>query len=355
MNDPADVSIRRLAFVLIPRFNMTALVTTLEPLRIANYLSGQSLYDWRFLSVDGGLVTASNGMTLDSEPLSGAKAQWDAIFVCGSWNSEHYENAALFAWLRRMDRRGVTLGAMDIGAFILARAKLLSGFKATAQWSCLQAFSEQYPGTIAQEQLYVIDRKRVTSGGGVAGLDMMLHEIEQRHGRQLALEVSDQLLHYPVRDPDAPQRMALGSKQSELHPVVREAIAIMEYNLEEPVAVPVLAKTVGVSQRKLERLFRKYVGSSVVSFYHVLRLQYARALLTNTNLSVREVSVASGFASMSYFTKSFSAHFGKRPREYREAWPDMDAGPSWPGTTALLVEAAKSARNLARKPPGLAG
>jgi len=354
MNDPADASAQKVAFVLIPRFNMTALVTTLEPLRIANYLSGQTLYDWRFLSVDGDVVTASNGMNLGSEPLGGAGDHWDAIFVCGSWDSEHYENAELFAWLRRMDRRGVTLGAMDIGAFILARAKLLSGYKATAQWSCLQAFSEQYPGTIAQEQLYVIDRKRMTSGGGIAGLDMMLHEIEQRHGRQLALEVSDQILHYPVREPDAPQRMALGSKQSELHPVVREVIAAMEENLEEPVSVPDLARTAGVSQRKLERLFRKYVGSSVISFYHVLRLQYARALLTNTNLSVREVSVASGFASMSYFTKSFSAHFGKRPREYREAWPDMDPGPIWPGTTALLFEAAKSARNLARTRPGMA-
>jgi AraC family carnitine catabolism transcriptional activator len=158
---------------------------------------------------------------------------------------------------------------------------------------------------------------------------MMLHEVERRHGRQLALEVADQILHYPVRGPEAPQRMALGSKQSELHPVVRDAIAIMEDALEEPVSVPALAERLGVSQRKLERLFRKYLGSSVVGFYHVLRLQYARA------------------ASMSYFTKSFSAHFGKRPREYREAWPDLDPGPIWPGTTALLVEAAKSARNPA--------
>lgn len=347
MTGQAEHSAQTFAMVLIPRFNMTALATTLEPLRIANYLSTRTLYHWRFLSIDGGTVTASNGMTLESEAFAQTDDRWDAILVCGSWDSEHYDNAKLFAWLRRMDRRGVTLGAMDIGAFILARAKLLAGYRATVQWSCLQAFSEQYPGTVAEEQLYVIDRNRMTSGGGVAGLDMMLHEVERRHGRQLALEVADQILHYPVRGPEAPQRMALGSKQSELHPVVRDAIAIMEDALEEPVSVPALAERLGVSQRKLERLFREYLGSSVVGFYHVLRLQYARALLTNTNLSVREVSVASGFASMSYFTKSFSAHFGKRPREYRDAWPDLDPGPIWPGTTALLVEAAKSARNPA--------
>jgi len=348
MSNRKDGSAYRIGFVLIPRFNMTALTTTLEPLRVANYLSGRTLYAWDFLSVNGGPVTASNSMTLDSAPLSIGERRWDAVFVCGSWDSEHYENAALFAWLRRVDRQGIALGAMDIGAFILARAQLLGGYKATVQWSCLHAFAEQFPGTDAQEQLFVIDRNRMTSGGGIAGLDMMLHDIERRHGQQLALEVADQILHYPVREAEAPQRMALGSRQGELHPVVRDVIATMEGNLEDPMSVPDLAKQAGVSQRKLERLFRKYVGCSIVSFYHVLRLQYARALLTNTNLSVREVSVASGFASMSYFTKSFSSHFGKRPREYREAWPDPQAGPIWPGTTALLVEAASQ---RATEPP----
>ena len=344
-----DSRLETIAFVLIPRFNMTALTTTLEPLRIANYLSGRTLYRWRFLSVEGGRVTASNGMALDSEGLAQADDPGDAIFLCGSWDSEHYEDPGLFAWLRRMDRRGKVLGAMDIGAFILARAKLLAGYEATAQWSCLTAFAEQFPGTIVQEQLYVIDRKRMTSAGGIAGLDMMLHEIEQRHGRQLALEVADQVLHYPVRDQASPQRMSLGSKEGDLPPAVRKVIAAMEDHLDEPLSVPILAESVGVSQRKLERLFSKHVGSSVISFYHLLRLQYARALLTNTELSVREVSVAAGFASMSYFTKSFRAHFGKRPRDYRQAWPDRQTGPTWPGTTALLVEAAKLARKGTKK------
>jgi transcriptional regulator GlxA family with amidase domain len=168
MTGQAEQSAQTFAMVLIPRFNMTALATTLEPLRIANYLSTRTLYHWRFLSIDGGTVTASNGMTLESEAFAQTDDRWDAILVCGSWDSEHYDNAKLFAWLRRMDRRGVTLGAMDIGAFILARAKLLAGYRATVQWSCLQAFAEQYPGTVAEEQLYVIDRNRMTSGGGVA-------------------------------------------------------------------------------------------------------------------------------------------------------------------------------------------
>lgn len=341
MTPQANTPAYRIAFVLIPRFNMTALTTSLEPLRVANYISTHGLYEWRFLSVEGGPVTASNGMRLDTETLGDDGRRWDAIFVCGSWDSEHYENAALFAWLRRMDRAGVTLGAMDIGAFILARAKLLSGYRATAHWSCLWAFAEEYPGTTVEEQLFVIDRKRVTSAGGTAGMDLMLHEIAERHGRQLALEVADQVLHYPVREAASPQRRTLGGKEAALHPLVRKAVSLMEGNLEDPLTIPDVAATVGVSQRKLERLFKANMGCSIVSFYQVLRLQYARALLTNTNLSVREVSVACGFASLSYFTKSFGAQFGKRPRDYREAWPDLDPIPAWPGMTVSLAEAGK--------------
>ena len=335
-----------IGFVVLPRFNMMALTTTLEPLRVANYITTDELYSWSFLSPDGGPVTASNGMALETRSVDSMKAQrWDAVFICGSWNSETYDNPDLFAWLRRMDRKGVVLGSMDIGAYVLARAQLLSGYRATTHWYCVRAFAEQYPNTLVEEQLFVVDRTRMTSAGGTAGLDMMLHEIDRHHGRQLALEVADMILHYPVREPDAPQRQALGGKQKSLHPAVREAVSLMESNLEDHLTVPAIAEAVGVSQRKLERLFAKYMGCSVISFYQLLRLQFARVLLTNTAMSVREVSVACGFSSLSYFSKLFGLHFGKRPREYREAWPELEPAPIWPGTTISLIEAAKLSRS----------
>ncbi len=237
-----------------------------------------------------------------------------------------------------MDRKGITLGAMDIGAFILARAKLLSGHRATTHWSCIHAFAEQFPGTTVKEQLFVIDGNRMTSAGGTAGLDMMLHDLDRRHGPHLALEVADQILHHRVREADTPQRRALGGKQRALPAAVRRAISLMEANLEDSMPVPLIASTLGLSQRTLERLFKKYMSRSVIGFYQVMRLQHARALLTNTRLSIREVSVACGFTSLSYFSMAFAAHFGKRPRDYREAWSDLEPRPIWPGTTVSLVD-----------------
>ena len=79
-------------FVLLPRFNMAALMATIEPLRIANYLTGGALYDWAFVAPSGGHVTASNGLSVDAEDLPAKVDPEAAVFVCASWNAEHYEN-----------------------------------------------------------------------------------------------------------------------------------------------------------------------------------------------------------------------------------------------------------------------
>jgi len=336
MNDPAP---RQLGFVLIPRFNMTALTATLEPLRIANYISGRPLYAWRFLSPGGQTMTASNGMELGTAPLP-RTSDLDAAFVCGSWNAQHHEDAALLGWLRRQDRAGVALGAMDIGTWILARAGLLDGHRATIHWYAIHAFAEAFPAITVSEQLFVTDRNRTTIAGGIAGLDAMLADVRARHGDQLALEIADQVMHHPVREATAPQRTALGGRREVAHPLLRRAVAMMEQHLEEPLAIPVIAARLKVSQRKLERLFRAHTGTSAVGHYRMLRLELARVMLTHTALPVRDVALACGFSSLSHFAKSFSAQFGKRPRDYREAWPDDASVPLWPGVTAGLMERA---------------
>ena len=118
---------------------------------------------------------------------------------------------------------------------------------------------------------------------------------------------------------------------------------MIEANLAEPPTVPEIASELGISQRQLERLFRRHMGCSAVQFSRLMRLQYARVLLTSTRLSIREVSAASGFNSMSYFSQSFVKCFGKKPSEYRQAWPDSEPVPSWPGTVYSFIESSNAA------------
>lgn len=342
----------RTAFVLIPRFNMLALAATIEPMRMANYFASQPLYEWEFRSVEGGPIIASNGMSQDSLPLSSPGGPWETIFVCGSWDSERFEDLSLFRWLRAMDRRGSTLASMDLGAYVLARAGLLDGAQATLHWSFIPGFAERFPTVVLREQLFTIDRRRVTCAGGTTGLDLMLHEISRKHGQQFAFAIADQILHNPVRAPETSQRHALGGQHPKLHLKVRAAIALMESNVEEPLGVPEIARRVDVSQRQLERLVRNNMGCSVVQLNKVLRLQYARVLLTNTRMSIREVSVACGFNSMSYFSRSFLRCFQRKPSGYRRAWPDSEPAPKWPGTLiSIMHPQSRRRRELAPSPP----
>lgn len=341
-------AVTSIAFVLIPRFNMMTLTTTIEPLRIANYITPEKLYDWCYLSADGGEVVASNGMTVATTAVADAQQPMDVIFVCGSWGCEHYVRPNLFNWLRRRERIGTTLAATELGVYVLARAGLLSGRLATTHWSCMAGFAEQFPSVLLREQLFTVDRNILTCAGGTAGLDLMLHQIARWHGQQLASEVAEQIMHYPIREPAAGQRQTLGGLTSEIHPQVKVAIALMEQHIEEPISIPEIAAEVGISQRQMERLFRRFMGCSAVQFNQLLRLQYARVLLTSTRLSIREVSAACGFNSMSYFSQAFTKCFEKRPSDYRQAWPDNEVAPTWPGTVFSFIEKSRSMAERAR-------
>ncbi len=337
-----------IAFVLLPRFNMMSLAALLEPMRIANYLSPHPLYRWEHLSAEGGELRASNGMVQTCLPLAAA-ADPALIFLCGSWGSDHYHNTELFNWLRRHRRRGAEIAAIELGVYVLARAGLIGSRLATTHWSCMPGFAEQFPQVQTREQLYTRDHGVLTCAGGVATLDLGLALVAEHHGEQLALEVAEQIMHHPVRGPEAPQRHTLGAATENVPAGLRAAVRLIEQSIEEPLAVPEIAAEIGMSQRQLERLFKRYIGCSAVQFSQLVRLQHARVLLTSTEMSIREVSAATGFNSMSYFSQVFARCFGKRPSEYRRAWPEQEPAPSWPGTVVSFLE---SLRLPERRPRG---
>ncbi|MGE0211979.1 MAG: GlxA family transcriptional regulator [Parvibaculaceae bacterium] len=333
---------QRVTLVLIPRFNMMTLTTFIEPMRIANYLAPEKLYNWEYRSAEDGRVTASNGLSVDAKPLNGPEpdAPGDTIVVFGSWGADHYDNPVLLKWLRKQARAGKMLIAIELGVYALGRAGLLAGYRATTHWSCKAGFVESFPGVSVCEQLFTIDRNILTCGGGTAGLDLQLHLINQAHGEQLAAEVANQIMH--VRRPaESAQRHAAGVVDIDTHPTVRAAMALLEASIEEPISVPSLCRKINVSQRQLERLFKRHAGCTIAQFSKLMRLQYARVLLTSTQMSIRDVSAACGFNSMSYFSQCFLSTFGRKPSDYRQAWPESEPTPQWPGTVYSFIRGSR--------------
>ncbi|HET8728857.1 MAG TPA: GlxA family transcriptional regulator [Alphaproteobacteria bacterium] len=309
-------STQRIGFLLLPKFSMLALVCALEPLRVANRFAGP-LYSWHLVSDDGRPVTASNSVPMVVEGRLSEARDLSMLIVCASYDPEAAVTAAMLSQLRQLSRFGTALGSLDSGCFVLARAGLLDGYRVTLHWESVPAFAERFPKVETSMGLFEIDRDRLTSPGATASLDMMLHLIRTRHGEELAMAVTDQIVYQRVRGPAASQRLAVGDRLRVTDPVVIRAVETMEDAIEEPLSAAALADAAGTTERQLERLFRRHLDTTPKRFYLNLRLERARQLLVDTDMRVVEVAVACGFGSAAHFARAYKARYGKPPTSHR--------------------------------------
>ena len=317
---PFDVpeSPEPIGFLLVPNFSMMAFAAAIEPLRMANRMSGLALYSWHLITSNGAPVSASNGIVVTPESgISGAR-QLTTIIVCAGLDVHLYRNKEVFSWLRRLARGGAHIGALSSATHILARAGLLQGYRCTIHWENLLGFAEEFPDIDVSADLFEIDRNRFTCSGGTAALDMMLHRIAPRYGKELVTAVSDQLIHDRIRGPHDQQRLTLQSRLGIRDAKLLSVVAQMEANIEEPLSRDDLAGSVDLSTRQLERLFRDKLGSTPRRYYLGLRLRHARQLLLQTDISVLGVALDCGFVSASHFSKCYREYFDKTPRDERQ-------------------------------------
>ena len=209
------------------------------------------------------------------------------------------------------------LGAICSGAYVLATAGLLEGIPCAIHWEFHDGFSESFPNVPLRKSVFVADQKIITSSGGAASADMMLHLISSKHGSDLAVEVANQMVYNSVRPETAEQKISFQSRHGMRNEKLAQAVKLMEGNLEEPLPPPVVAERLGITVRQLERLFGRYMNCSPKKFYVDMRLQKARNLLMQTEESITAISVACGFNSTAHFTKSFKTQFGAPPGTFR--------------------------------------
>ena len=313
---PTDTRTRRFVFVLLNNFSLLAFASALDCLRIANRMTGIKLYDWRYASVDGAPVTCSAGAEFNVTSALGEVGRDDTVLVCGGLNVQDETSKPLLNWLRREARKGPAIGGLCTAAYVLGKAGLLDGKRATIHWENQDSFSEEFEEVALTKSVFVVDGRRMTSAGGTSSIDLMLKLIADQNGEDLANAVADQLIYSSIRTDQDTQRLSVPTRIGVRHPKLSQVIHMMERNIEEPISPSLLAKDVGMSTRQLERLFRRYLNRSPKRYYMELRLQKARNLLMQTDMSVINVALACGFASPSHFSKCYRAHYETTP--YRE-------------------------------------
>ena len=310
-------SAQTVGFLLVPGFALMSYAAAIEPLRAANLLSGKELYRWWHAAPGGEPVLASNGVAIIPDCGTDKDRAADMVFVCAGGNPATFDDKSVFGWLRRLARKGVAIGGISGGPYVLAKAGLLGERRATLHWEHLPAFREAFPDIEVVPSLFELDGNRITCSGGISALDMMVALIERDHGRQLAASVGDWFLHTHIREGMGPQRMDLRYRFGVADETLIGVLRSMEMSLETPQPRATLASEAGISLRQLERLFQHHLGRGIHRHYRFLRLERARQLLRETTLPVLDVALATGFASSSQFARAYRRAFGEPPSATR--------------------------------------
>jgi AraC family transcriptional regulator, glycine betaine-responsive activator len=310
-----------LGFLIFPGFPMSCLTSAIEPLRAANEIAGVQAFDWQLLSEDGQRVASSARVSFEPDAALGDAGALDYLLLLSGPQGRFADERAGNAVLRLLARRGVHVGGVSGGVFPLVRSGVMEGHRCSVHWCYAAAFSAEFPQMQAEDDVIVVDRRRLTASGAAAAFDLMLRLIEARLGPEVMTEVACWFQHPLVRGEGVSQKIPTFRTQSTddmLPPQVVRAIRIFGERIADPVTLTDVADEIGISARQMERKFKKATGQSPLRYYRMLRMKAARQLVMYSNDSMTEIAWAVGYASSSPMVQHYRETFGISPKEERE-------------------------------------
>jgi transcriptional regulator GlxA family with amidase domain len=307
--------------VVVPPVDELDLIGPLQVFSAVNRLAGRRVY-----TID--IVTTSENLQVPGEAgvltflahrrLQDVTQQYDsALLVCGL-ASRYARDAALFNWLKNAGRRIRRLGAVCVGAFLLAEAGLLSGRRVTSHWRFGSELAKRYPGIkVVPPQLWVKDGNIYTSAGISAGIDLALAWVQEDCGSATAHEVARELVLFLRRPGGQPQlSISLAAQASEMRALQELQLWIAE-NLQKRLSVEELAGHVAMSVRNFERVFTREVGIAPSQYVLQVRVEAARRQLQQTDKGFKQVAAAAGFGSVDSMRRAFVRLLGITAQTYR--------------------------------------
>lgn len=308
----------RLTFLLFSGASIMCVASAIDPLRAANRIAGERLFDFRLVSMTGEPAMTTSDLPI---PVSGRfdpRAQTDVVAVIGGFGMRHQETAALLAGLRQAARSARAIGGIEAGTWLVARAGLLEGRAATTHWEDLEDFAATFPGAEVRPDRYVIDGPVFTSGGASPTFDLMLHLIRTRLGMAMALDVASVFIYDQSRAATDAQPLVSLGRLDGYDARLAQSVRLMEAHVDQPLTIAHVARRVGVTPRALENIFRRSIGETPGAYYLRLRLNAARRLVADTRLPMADIAARTGFSSAATFSRAFTNGFGKSPSTLRK-------------------------------------
>lgn len=310
-------------FILAPRFTLCAFANFVDVLRLAadeGDRSRQILCEWTVLSDTMGPTTSSCGVAVQPNERLGDPGRFDYVVLVGGLISEDANLGPDYVrYLQRAAAMGIPLVGVCTGAFILHRAGLMDGYRSCVSWFHHTDFLEQFDGLKpVSDQIFVVDRDRLTCSGGVSSAHLAAYLVEKHVGRaqaskSLHIMIIDDAQQAEKPQPGIPIDLATDDD------LVKRALLIMQQHIDTPISVAELARRTGTNSRRLQRHFQRAIGMAPAQACKIIRLEHAEFLLRHSDQSVTEIAASTGFCDSSHFIRTFRNSRGVTPAALRAA------------------------------------
>lgn len=308
----------KIGLVLCPNFQPVCF-GAVAAFDVANKQAGETLYDVRVLSEEGGLVASWAGMQVMTDPFD--DAPYDTLIVAAGLEIPT-SSPGLVRLLRAAARNARRVAAICLGSFVLGDAGLLNGRRATTHWRYAQALQDRFPSCgVDMDKIFIADGPIWTSAGMTAGTDLVLGMIERDHGSDVARSVAKGMVMYHRRSGGQSQHSTLLDLSANEDRVQR-ALNYARQNLAESLTIDDLAEAACLSPRQFTRLFRSETGTTPAKAVEALRVEAAKLMLEQSRLPIEVIAREVGFANRERMRLAFARVHGEVPRAIRN-----DAGP----------------------------
>lgn len=308
--------VSRVGFLVFPGFNLLDLSGPLCVFETANnQLTEEMRYQLDVCAAQAGTVTSSNGVTL--EVTSAAGKRFDTLIVVGgSGVGEASRDPALLLLLN--SNTASRYVSVCTGAFVLAAAGKLTGKRATTHWGRAAELKRLVPDIRLQPDDIVVEDGDVwTSAGATAGMDIALALVEAQHGRALTHLVT-RILLIPHRRTRGQMHFMDMRAMTPPPPRIQRILDYISRHLQADLSVTALAEQAFLSPRQLSREFIAHTGLSPARAVELMRVEYARSRLENSNQPLSAIAAEAGFSDTAIMRKAFLRCLNATPRQLRQ-------------------------------------
>jgi transcriptional regulator GlxA family with amidase domain len=312
---------QRVVILAFPGVQPLDVVGPAEVFSTASELNGGDAYRVEVVAKDREpIMTRSSGYGLvPAMTTAQCRGPIDTLVVAGGFGvHEAVEDDALVRWVRSAAGRSRRVASVCSGSFLLARAGLLEGRRATTHWSSCEELARRHPEiTVDPDPIFVHDGDVWTSAGVTAGMDLSLALVERDLGRETALEVARWLVLFLQRPGGQAQFSSHLAAQLADRAPLRKLQSWIADNLDEDLRVEALADRAAMSPRNFARSFRREIGLTPAAYVEALRVERARQCLEQDSDPIERVADRCGFGTPETMRRAFARRVGIAPADYR--------------------------------------